>query len=205
MGTVASREVVSSDFPTVNRFNQRAARARELALVYPAASASLEFFARVSELQGVGASRDAYAALTPVAPPEEWLERVVAELTPEGLAAEVGNLCPKCSSPPQLGILRQQGDGHALYLACALCREEWAFSRKVCPNCESEAISFASAESLPGYQTLTCDSCKVYLHLLEEGKLRGCVPEADEIAAQALDVWAMEQGYHKLTPNLVGV
>lgn len=190
----------------MSRFAQRALRARQLASQHTAMAQSLEFFAALSELQARNASPDAYARLTPQPPPEEWLERVVEELQPaEQETSGPANFCPQCGSPPQVGILRPQGDGHALYLACALCRYEWPFSRKICPNCESESISFATAESLPGYQTLTCDACKVYLHLLEEGKLRGCIPEADEIAAQPLDVWALENGYHKLTPNLVGI
>ncbi|MBS1829180.1 MAG: formate dehydrogenase accessory protein FdhE [Acidobacteria bacterium] len=190
----------------MSRFAQRAIRARKLASQHTAAAPSLEFFAALSDLQSKNASPDAYARLTPQPPPEEWLSRVMEELQPSPPEyAPSPNLCPQCGSPPQAGILRPQGDGHALYLACALCRHEWAFSRKICPNCESENISFATAESLPGYQTLTCDACKVYLHLLEEVKLPGCIPEADEIAAQPLDVWALENGYHKLTPNLVGI
>ena len=186
-------------------FTARASRALHLAHTHPASAPSLTLFAKLSELQSQSANRDAYRNLTPTPPPEEWIERITEELNPSPQPGAPPNQCPICGAPPQVGILRPEGDGHALFLACALCRHEWAFSRKICPNCASENISFATAESLPGYQTLTCDACKIYLHLLEESKLPGCIPEADEIAAQPLDIWAIENGYHKLTPNLAGI
>ena len=31
------------------------------------------------------------------------------------------------------------------------------------------------------------------------------VPEVDELAGLPLDIWATEQGYHKLQPNLAGI
>ncbi|MBL8173042.1 MAG: formate dehydrogenase accessory protein FdhE [Bryobacterales bacterium] len=176
-----------------------------MAASHPASAPSLDLFARLSELQSRRASREEFRALTPNIPPEEWLDRIEAELHLMPQPPDAPHLCPHCGSPPQLGILRPQGDGHALYLACALCRQEWPFSRKTCPNCGAEAISFATAPSLAGYRTLTCDSCKIYLHLLEESKLPGLIPEADEIAAQPLDIWAIGNGYRKLTPNLAGI
>ncbi len=191
--------------PAARRFTARAQRALLLAQSHPAAAPSLQFFAQLSQLQSENAPPEAYMQLTPTNPPQAWLDRIAEELHPTPQPAEAPNLCPHCSSPPQLGILKPQGDGQALYLACALCRHEWLFSRRHCPNCESESISFATAPQLPGYQTLTCDTCKIYLHILEQTKLPGLIPEADEIAAQPLDIWAIENGYRKLTPNLAGI
>jgi formate dehydrogenase maturation protein FdhE len=36
-------------------------------------------------------------------------------------------------------------------------------------------------------------------------KAPDAVPDVDEIAALALDVWAQEHGYRKLVRNLIGV
>jgi formate dehydrogenase maturation protein FdhE len=37
------------------------------------------------------------------------------------------------------------------------------------------------------------------------GKDPSAVPLVDEVAALAMDVWALDRGLHKIHPNLVGV
>ena len=191
----------------MNRFVLRAQRARALADRLPHAREALLLFANVSEHQALGAGGEAFRALAPQAP-DAWLERIEAEMRPVvGPPPDRGdNECPACGELPQLGILRQQGDGDALHLACSVCRSEWPFPRTNCPACgDAEHLEFYRSEHLAHLQTLVCTGCKTYLHIVDLKKELGCVPEADEIAAQALDAWALEQGYQKLTPNLVGV
>jgi transcription elongation factor Elf1 len=118
------------------------------------------------------------------------------------------NECPRCGHAPQLGVLRPSGNGNALFLACSLCRQEWAFRRATCPECgeaDPEKIGFYTSEGRDTVQTQTCQSCQSYLHLLLPEKDIGIVPEVDELSLLELDVWAMEQGYHKVWPNLAGV
>ena len=118
------------------------------------------------------------------------------------------NECPRCGHAPQLGVLRPSGNGDALFLACSLCREEWPFRRTTCPECaetDSEKISFYAAAALPFAQTQTCQTCNGYIHLLSPERELAMIPEVDELALLALDVWALERGFHKVWPNLAGV
>jgi formate dehydrogenase maturation protein FdhE len=118
------------------------------------------------------------------------------------------NECPRCGHAPQLGVLRPAGNGDALFLACSLCRIEWAFRRTTCPECleaDPEKIEFHTAEGWPHVRTQTCESCHAYLHLLLPEAELALIPEVDELALLPLDVWAMERGYRKVWPNLAGV
>jgi len=191
----------------VNRFERRAARARTLAERYPASADALNFFARVSEFQNRGGSLEELRKLVrPLKPAEEWFQRVMEEMDEPGATSGAENECPKCGAPPQLGVLRPQGDGAALYLACASCRHEWPFRRSACPCCGAEGeIAFYTSEAYPNVSTLTCDACQTFLHLIDISKDVEAVPEADEIAALPLSAWATEQGYRKMTENLAGI
>jgi len=134
---------------------------------------------------------------------EAWARH--APLTMPGAAP---NECPRCGHAPQLGVLRPSGNGDALFLACSLCRQEWPFRRATCPECgeaDAEKVNFYSAEGSPHVQTQTCSSCQSYIHLVSPEKDLGAIPEIDELAQLALDVWAVEQGFHKVWPNLAGI
>ena len=131
-----------------------------------------------------------------------------ARHTPLQMTDAVPNECPRCRHAPQLGVLRQSGNGDALFLGCSLCRTEWAFRRTTCPECletDPEKIQYHTAEGWPQVRTQTCESCRGYLHLLLPEVEPGMIPDVDELALLPLDVWAMDQGYHKVWPNLAGV
>lgn len=118
------------------------------------------------------------------------------------------NECPRCGHAPQLGVLRPEGNGDALFLACSLCRQEWPFRRSTCPQCgqtDAEKLTYFTAAGLPHVRTQTCQSCQTYLHLLLPEKDLALIPEIDELSLLAVDVWAMEQGLQKIWPNLAGV
>lgn len=118
------------------------------------------------------------------------------------------NECPRCGHAPQCGVLRASGNGNALFLSCSLCRCEWPFRRTTCPECgeaDPEKVGFYSTEGRGWAQTQTCGSCRSYLHLLLPEMELGMVPELDELALLAVDVWAGERGYRKVWPNLAGL
>ena len=52
---------------------------------------------------------------------------------------------------------------------------------------------------------LACERCKGYLLIVDLEKDPASIPEVDELAALPLDLWAIQNGYHKLQPNLAGV
>lgn len=116
--------------------------------------------------------------------------------------------CPECGGQPQGGVLRPLAHGDELKLFCSDCFGEWTFARGKCAVCgETEAaqLRYHTADRLPHLRTMTCDGCKSYLHLIDLSKEVQAVPEVDEIAAVALDIWAVEQGYSKPRPNLAGI
>lgn len=217
----------------IQRFQLRAVRARRLAAEYPASAQPLEFLAAVSEAQSRGLDLEGiHSLLNRVAPEplastlatdadvESYLRspdpsrlssihaRILLEQHPPDTPSVTGSVkpsCPRCGHPAQLGILRTVGDGAALTLACSLCRTEWPASRRKCPVCESESLEFYSAPAYPLTTTQTCGACLTYFHILHAGKDPDVIPEADELAAQPLDIWALEHGYTKIFPNWAGL
>ncbi|MBL8228570.1 MAG: formate dehydrogenase accessory protein FdhE [Bryobacterales bacterium] len=215
------------------RFELRAARARKLAAKYPASAEPLEFLAAISEAQSKGLDLpEIHGLLRRVAPEplasavatdadvESYLRlpdpfrlssihaRILLEQHPPDapvVTSSVKPACPRCGHPAQLGVLRPVGEGAALTLACSLCRSEWSASRRTCPVCESEAIEFYSAPEYPAITTQTCGECFTYFHIVDAGKDPDLVPEADELAAQPLDIWALDHGYTKIFPNWAGL
>ena len=118
------------------------------------------------------------------------------------------NRCPRCGQPPQVGCRRPVAEGTALSLVCSLCLAEWSFPRSTCPACsntDARRISYYSTPEFDHIQVQACESCGRYFHAINLAKDPQAVPDADEIAALPLDVWAREQGLEKIHPNLVGI
>ena len=116
--------------------------------------------------------------------------------------------CPRCSGRPQVGVLRQQGDGGKRSLICALCATEWDYRRLVCPACGEESVDKLPvyvAEELGHIRVEACDTCRRYLKTIDLTKNGRAVPVVDELAAMALSVWAEENGYEKLQVNILGI
>jgi len=133
--------------------------------------------------------------------------------------------CPRCGGPPQLSFHTDTGDslvsGHRK-LQCARCAESWSFSSSTCAYCgetegarrtvyteqrdrptvgrgESDGLTF------PHLRVEACSSCQRYLIDVDLGRDPHAVPEVDELAALPLDLYAAEQGFSKITPNIMGV
>lgn len=116
--------------------------------------------------------------------------------------------CPWCAQAPQLGCLRPQADGLAFELVCALCLRHRPFPRTRCPGCNSSsesAIASFTAKEFPHMRLLACENCKGYILIVDLERDTAAIPEVDELAALPLDLWAVENGYHKLQPNIAGV
>jgi FdhE protein len=125
-----------------------------------------------------------------------------------GPAETQAALCPLCSRRPQVGVLRQMGDGAKRSLICSLCATEWEYRRIVCPACGEEEVSKLPvyvAEELPHVRVEACDTCRHYIKTVELTKDGRAVPVVDELAAIPLSLWASEKGYTKLSPNLLGL
>lgn len=202
----------------------RADRARELAQRYPAAKEAIELYAAVSEFTGdwrelqalvqrIGPAllREAARRLTPeiiAAEPEGFFARVLRRAHPPAVRHAETSRCPKCGSWPQAACLRPQGDGSAFYLVCSLCSNEWRHPRGFCPSCgehDANKIVYFAAEGMEHVQMQVCESCARYLHVINLGKDPRAIPDLDEVAALTMDVWAREQGWEKVYPNLIGI
>jgi len=116
-------------------------------------------------------------------------------------------LCPKCDSLPLLGVLRPEGDGGKRWLHCGFCGYEWAFRRILCPSCGEERedkLPVYVAEQFPHIRVEACDTCMRHLRTIDLTKDGNAVPEADDLAAIPLTLWAQEFGYKRIFPNLLG-
>jgi FdhE protein len=118
------------------------------------------------------------------------------------------SLCPLCSSKPQVGVLRPEGDGGKRSLICALCSHEWDFRRIVCPACGEEDVqklAVYSAKELAHVRVEACDTCRSYIKTVDLTKDGHAVPVVDELATIPLNLWAADHGYTKLHTNLLGI
>jgi FdhE protein len=130
----------------------------------------------------------------------EHTELPMLEMTP--------SVCPVCGARPQLGVLRQEGDGASRSLVCSLCATEWRYGRILCPACgESNETHLAIyiAEELPHVRVEACETCRAYIKTVDLTKTGLAVPLVDEMAAVPLDLWAAEREYTKLQANLLGM
>ncbi len=117
------------------------------------------------------------------------------------------SVCPVCGARPQVAVLRPEGDGGKRFLVCSFCSTEWEFRRILCPVCgevDHKKLPRYSVEEMSPVRVEACDTCKYYLKSVDMTIDGLAVPVVDEVATAALDVWAMDQGFHKISPNLMG-
>src|SRR4029077_17082354 len=110
-------------------------------------------------------------------------------------------------SAPLLGVLRPEGDGGKRRLLCSFCLQEWDFRRIYCAACGEEdekKLPVYVAEQFPHVRVESCETCKFYLRTIDLTKDGNAVPIVDDLAAIPLSLWAHEQGYSRLQPNLLG-
>lgn len=142
----------------------------------------------------------ARALLQPYA---EWL----AAAYPAPAPGSAGNACYACHGRPQAGVLRPEGDGGKRFLLCSFCLTEWEFRRVLCPMCgeaDYQKLPRFSAEDIESIRVEACDTCHYYIKSIDMTVDGLAVPLVDDVAAVALDLWAVEQGYKKAAPNLMG-
>jgi len=131
-----------------------------------------------------------------------------AALQPYAGSLPANRECPWCSLPPQAGALLPQGEGLALELVCALCLRRRPFPRARCPGCNESTEAKLPGFSTPEFAHLrlqACDTCQGYFQLVDLSRDPSALPEVDELAGLPLDLWAAEQGYHKLQRDLAGI
>lgn len=118
-----------------------------------------------------------------------------------------GSLCPLCGGRPQVAILRPEGDGGKRFLLCSFCLTEWEFRRVLCPVCaetDHQKLPRFTAEGIIAIHVEACETCKYYIKTVDMTVDGNAMPVVDEIAAVPLDLWAAEQGFQKVHPNILG-
>jgi len=118
------------------------------------------------------------------------------------------SICPLCSAKPQVGVLRPEGDGAKRLLICSLCATEWEFRRLVCPSCGEEDVhklAVYSAKEFGYVRVEACDTCRCFLNTVDLTKSGNAIPVVDELATIPLSLWATEQGYAKIQPNILAI
>ncbi len=116
--------------------------------------------------------------------------------------------CPQCASKPVAAVLRGEGEGAKRSLLCALCSTEWPFRRLLCPNCAEEnkdRLPIYTAAGIDYVRVEACDTCRSYIKSIDLTKDGFAIPEVDELATVALDMWADENNYAKIEPNILGM
>lgn len=149
-------------------------------------------------------STDRFIALAFLQPYAEWL----AQSGHTSSAATRHATCPVCASEPICAVLRDQDHGARRSLVCSLCMNEWIFPRVVCPACGEdrfESLPVFTPQEIPHVRIDACETCHHYIKTIDMTKDGLAVPVVDELAAISLDLWASDNGYHKLTPNLAGI
>jgi FdhE protein len=114
-------------------------------------------------------------------------------------------VCPACGNPPELSVLREFSNGAKRSLLCSLCSLEWEFRRTLCPNCgeqHKDKLPVYTAEQITQARIEACETCKTYIKCIDLSKDGHAVPQADDLATIALDLWAQEQGYARQQPNM---
>jgi hypothetical protein len=137
---------------------------------------------------------------------EPYAESVCGE--PAGAVPDAVTLCPCCGRKPVVSVLRQEYEGARRSLVCSLCHWEWSFPRILCASCreqEFDALPVFSAADFPGIRVETCASCRCYLLCVDMTRDPEAVPAVDDVAALPLHLWARDQGYQRLQPNLMGI
>ena len=154
----------------------------------------------------------------PLTPFETYLARASASPLLEALANSRSRLqdslprnCPNCGGLPQLSYFAVSGEALVSgprYLVCSRCATNWVFSRMTCARC-GEATGtklpiFQEHERFPHVRVDGCKTCRAYALTFDLRRDTRAVPVVDEIAALPLDLYAREQGFTKITPNLMG-
>jgi hypothetical protein len=156
----------------------------------------------------------------PLSPFERYMARASASPVLEGISLlrssrvdeeRSDRLCPSCGGLPQLSYFAVSGEALVTgprYLLCSRCANSWAFSRMTCASCgESTGARlpiFQEQEQFPHVRVDGCKSCKRYLLTFDLRRDARAVPVVDELAALPLDLYAIDQGLTKITPNLMG-
>ena len=71
-------------------------------------------------------------------------------------------------------------------------------------DCGHMAKRIHADAEFPHIRVEACDFCGLYRKILDTTQDPAALFEVDDLASVPLDIWAIENGYRKITPNLFG-
>lgn len=180
-----------------------------LLLYYVEGAGTGELSRRASELRAAGPHRwsslfESYRLEHELEPWEVFFARAYLQPAIEHSGTE----CPYCGRAPQASVLRPAFDGTKRSLVCSMCSSEWDIRRILCPRCGEEGfdeLPVYSFEQFDYIRVEACESCKGCLLSVDLSRCPEAIPMVDELAALPVSLWAIEQGYEKIQPNLLGI
>ena len=111
-----------------------------------------------------------------------------------------------CDGTPVVAVLRDKAHGSERSYVCGFCLREYPAPRLGCPACgekQFDKLAVYQADEFPGARIDACETCQAYIKIIDLTKDATAVPVVDDIATLTLDLWAREQGFHRLRPNLL--
>jgi hypothetical protein len=116
--------------------------------------------------------------------------------------------CPFCGGSTGIGRRESaESQGSVRTLLCALCGFEWGIPRISCPSCAESAPQRLPSFTSPNHPLVrveACETCRRYVKTLDTSLDRRILPEIDDLASLALDLWARKEGFERLEPGLAG-
>jgi formate dehydrogenase maturation protein FdhE len=118
--------------------------------------------------------------------------------------------CPFCGGAPWVSARREGSltEGARRLLCCALCGVEWPFGRILCPAClEEDPVRLPSfgEPTHPAVRIEACETCHRYVKSIDLSEDARPIPEVDDLASLAMDLWAREQGFERIEPGIAGI
>jgi formate dehydrogenase maturation protein FdhE len=114
--------------------------------------------------------------------------------------------CPYCSGSPVVSVLREAAHGARRSSVCAVCLKEAAAPRLGCLACgetDVDRLPIFRTENTDPARIDACDTCHGYVKTIDFTRDGLACVVADDLASVALDLWAREQGYQRVRPNLL--
>jgi len=141
-------------------------------------------------------------------PAVRFINRVLLQPYAENMARSavleqpaISSKCPFCGELPIVALGKRS-------LLCSLCATEWQFPLNQCLKCgeaDERQLPIFNAGPFPHLSIAACDTCHTYLKTVELTGHPEAVPDVEELASLPLDLWAAQNQYVKLQPNLFGL
>jgi FdhE protein len=138
---------------------------------------------------------------------QPFAARIAARATPQ-VSPDASSWCPLCTGPPLVAVLRDEAHSARRSLVCGLCQTEFPALRIQCIQCgetQFDSLPVFRADELASVRLDACDTCHRYVKTIDLTRDGDAIPIVDDIGTFTLDLWAREQGYRRIRPNVLRI